>query len=101
MVTQPALSDRTGSGESEGAWDRPDDIHVYLPEIWAVHARHFPEKDAIVCGEDRLSWRDFDRAMNRLANALHARGLGRGDKVAFNEEDMTMAGLTFGVEINR
>ncbi|MDP6444539.1 MAG: hypothetical protein QGG36_24375 [Pirellulaceae bacterium] len=28
-------------------------------------------------------------------------GVGRGDKVAFNEEDMTMAGLTFGVEINR
>lgn len=98
VVTQPALSDRTGSGESEGALDRPDDIHVYLPEIWAVHARHFPRKDAIVCGADRLSWRDFDQAMNRLANALHARGLGRGDKVAvlLGNEVMTIP-VMFGV----
>ena len=98
VVTQPALSDRTGSGESEGALDRPDDIHVYLPEIWAVHARHFPRKDAIVCGADRLSWRDFDQAMNRLANALHARGLGRDDKVAvlLGNEVMTIP-VMFGV----
>mgnify|MGYP001550880204 CR=1 FL=1 len=61
---------------------RLDDAQTFLPDVWRSHAAYFPEKDAIVCGERRISWRAFNAAMNRVANALLGLGLGRGDKVA-------------------
>ena len=59
-----------------------DDCHLFLPELWATHARHNPEKEAVVCGDVRRSWREFDAAQNRVANALLAAGIGRGHAVA-------------------
>ncbi len=56
--------------------------NVFLPDLWAVHARHFPRKPAIVCGEDRLTWAAFDAGMNRVANRLLAADIGKGDAVA-------------------
>ncbi|MEN3950889.1 AMP-binding protein [Iodidimonas sp. SYSU 1G8] len=55
---------------------------VFLPHIWASHARHFPNRDAIVCGDTRWSWRQFNETMNRVANGLASLGIGQGDKVA-------------------
>lgn len=59
-----------------------DDTNVFLPDLWHTHATFSPDKDALVCGEIRRSWGDFDKNMSRIANALIARGIGRGDKVA-------------------
>lgn len=59
-----------------------DDAQVFLPELWATHAKFNPSKEAVVCGEERRSWGDFDRNMSRVANALISRSIGRGDKVA-------------------
>lgn len=44
-------------------------------------ARRFPGKTALVCGERRLTYREVDEAALRLAGALRARGVGRGDRV--------------------
>ncbi len=50
------------------------------------HARYRPRHTAVVAPagkrEVRLDWRDFDRYVNRVANALAARGVRRGDRVA-------------------
>lgn len=46
------------------------------------HARFRGDRVAVVCGDDRLTWRDLEARVNRLANALHALGLRKGDKVA-------------------
>lgn len=62
--------------------DRIDDAQVYLPELWATHAKFSPDKEAVVCGDVRRSWGDFDANMSRIANLLIADGIGRGDKVA-------------------
>ena len=62
--------------------DALDDPQVYLPDLFATHARHYPRKDAIVCGEARRSWGDFVSNINRVANHLIAAGLSKGDKVA-------------------
>jgi len=59
-----------------------DDTQVFLPDLWATHARFSPEKDAVICGDVRRNWRDFNQNMNRVANAVGSRGLGQGDKVA-------------------
>jgi long-chain acyl-CoA synthetase len=46
------------------------------------HARYRPNHTAIVHEESRLSFREFNARVNRLANALSSLGVKKGDKVA-------------------
>ena len=41
-----------------------------------------PDGEAIVCGSERLTYRDFDNAVARCARGLSAAGIGKGDRVA-------------------
>ncbi|MGH7720343.1 MAG: class I adenylate-forming enzyme family protein [Gemmatimonadaceae bacterium] len=50
--------------------------------LLARHARYRPDHLAVVCGAHRLTFRALEKRVNRLANALHALGLARGDKLA-------------------
>jgi acyl-CoA synthetase (AMP-forming)/AMP-acid ligase II len=50
--------------------------------VLATHARHRPERTAVVFGERRVSYGEFDRRTNRVANALGGLGISNGDKVA-------------------
>ncbi|MED5546692.1 class I adenylate-forming enzyme family protein [Novosphingobium decolorationis] len=59
-----------------------DIADTVLPEIWASHARNRPASPALVCAGEVVSWGDFNARMNRLANALLASGVGKGDRVA-------------------
>ncbi len=43
----------------------------------------YPHKVAVVHGEKRFTYREFDERVNRLAGALKAMGVEKGDKVAF------------------
>jgi fatty-acyl-CoA synthase len=45
-------------------------------------ARRHPDRLAVVDGERRATYREFDAAVNRTAHALAARGLGKGDRLA-------------------
>jgi long-chain acyl-CoA synthetase len=45
-------------------------------------AERLPDKVALVCDDQRLTFAQIDGMANRLANALTARGVGRGDRVA-------------------
>ncbi|MBI3569202.1 MAG: AMP-binding protein [Gemmatimonadetes bacterium] len=53
-----------------------------LATIVPRHARYRPDAIGVVFEETRLTWRAFDERVNRLANALHALGLVKGDAVA-------------------
>ena len=55
---------------------------AFLPHVWANHARHFPDREAVVCADTLWTWRQFNEAMNRIANGLLGLGAGQGDKVA-------------------
>ena len=46
-------------------------------------ARVYPDKVAVVYGEERRTYREFGERVNRLASALRARGLQKGERVAF------------------
>ena len=48
----------------------------------AAHARNTPDKDAVICGAERLTFRELDESTDRLANALRAHGVAVGDRVA-------------------
>ena len=52
-----------------------------LADLFEVVASAVPERTAFICGEQRLSYRELDERATRLASALRARGLGRGDNV--------------------
>lgn len=47
-------------------------------------ARSFPERDALVLGDTRLSYAQVDAFANMCANLLVSRGIGPGDKVALS-----------------
>ncbi len=53
-----------------------------LDNLIAHHARYRPNNLALIHGDTRLTYTEFHRAINRLANALSANGIGKGDKVA-------------------
>jgi acyl-CoA synthetase (AMP-forming)/AMP-acid ligase II len=46
------------------------------------YARYRPDHLAFVCGEERFSYKAFNAYVNKLANALLASGLTKGDKFA-------------------
>jgi len=54
---------------------------VKVGAIVAANARCWPEREALVCGGARLTFRELDAASDRMANALLARGLRPGDRV--------------------
>ncbi|HLZ27944.1 MAG TPA: acyl--CoA ligase family protein [Chloroflexota bacterium] len=61
---------------------------VYRAELTPVSflrrsAAVFPDKTAVVHGERRSSYREFEERVNRLASRLRAAGLARHDRVAF------------------
>ena len=48
----------------------------------ARHAAERPQAEALVVGDQRISWAEFDRAVNRRANLLIGQGVRPGDRVA-------------------
>ncbi|WP_406864235.1 long-chain fatty acid--CoA ligase [Streptomyces sp. HUAS MG47] len=47
-------------------------------------ARAYPDRDALVLGPNRLTYRQVDAAANQVANLLVSRGIRPGDKVALS-----------------
>jgi fatty-acyl-CoA synthase len=45
-------------------------------------ARRYPDKPAVIDGDRRVTYAEFDTAVNRTAHALTARGLSKGDRLA-------------------
>lgn len=58
--------------------ERPTGLHALLEE--AVAAK--PDGEAVVCGDQRMTYRALDEEVGRVAAGLAARGVGRGDRVA-------------------
>jgi long-chain acyl-CoA synthetase len=48
----------------------------------AANAENFPDRTAIVCGDTRFTWREWNARINQVAYALRGLGLQSGDKVA-------------------
>jgi amino acid adenylation domain-containing protein len=55
---------------------------MLVQEFLTTTAARLPEKVALVCGNQRLTYRQLDLMSNRLGHALVQQGVGRGDRVA-------------------
>jgi acyl-CoA synthetase (AMP-forming)/AMP-acid ligase II len=53
-----------------------------VPDILTVHAASNPDKPALICGEETLTYRGYDERSNRAARALLGLGIQPGDRVA-------------------
>jgi len=51
-------------------------------EFLQITAYTVPDRDALVCGDKRVTYMEMLERTNRLANALQQMGLSRGDKLA-------------------
>ena len=54
-----------------------------LENIVAAHAQSKPDKTAIVCDSQRITYRDLHASIQQMASALAERGVGQGDVVVF------------------
>ncbi len=54
---------------------------LLLGEMMSRNARKFPDKEALVYGETRLTYRQLNARINRLAHAFMDLGIKKGDKV--------------------
>lgn len=58
--------------------DRPENAYDLLRDAVALN----PDGEAIVCGHERLTYREFDAAVERCGSGLEAAGISKGDRVA-------------------
>ena len=66
-------------------------LHDYLIES----AQRLPDKVALVCQEQRVTYRELDRQSNALAHALVSRGVKRGDRVVVFADNTAAAVVSF------
>ncbi|MFZ5508568.1 MAG: class I adenylate-forming enzyme family protein [Pseudomonadota bacterium] len=75
-----------------------DDAQMLIPDVLEVHGTYLRNKEAVICGEVRRTWGDFNRNINRVANALLAQGIGRDCKVAvLMGNSVEMLEILFGI----
>jgi acyl-CoA synthetase (AMP-forming)/AMP-acid ligase II len=67
--------------ERESMWHYPE-VRT-LGEFIEYHARRTPDRRALVHGERVISFGEYDRTANRIANGLIARGIVEGDRVGY------------------
>jgi acyl-CoA synthetase (AMP-forming)/AMP-acid ligase II len=53
-----------------------------IGSLFSRNARYRPNRLAVVLGDRRLTYLEFNREINRLANALQALGISKGDNIA-------------------
>jgi acyl-CoA synthetase (AMP-forming)/AMP-acid ligase II len=71
---------------------------VTLPDLVALHGKWRGARTALIEGERRLTWREFERDTARVANGLGALGLGCGDRVAvLMDNSLETVLLLFGI----
>ena len=60
----------------------PGDSFLTLGEILRLAARRAPRKTAVIAGDRRFDFGEYDRLANRFANLLISAGVGPGDRIA-------------------
>ncbi|MCP4625938.1 MAG: AMP-binding protein, partial [bacterium] len=53
----------------------------YLSDLVVEHSRKRPDVEAVVFERNRLSFKQFNERVNRLANGLLSMGLRKGDHI--------------------
>src|SRR5581483_8716455 len=57
-------------------------VQFNLADLFEIVVDTVPDREALVCGDRRLTYRELEARVNRLAHHLAASGVGAGDHVA-------------------
>ena len=78
--------------------ERFDVPQLIITDAMASHAKWHPNKMALICEDRKLTWREFNKGINKVANALLNLGLQKGDKVSIlMKNSIEMAEIMYGV----
>ena len=55
-------------------------MNLDFASVWETVADLVPENDALICGEDTVSWKEYDIRSSKIASALTEAGLGPNSK---------------------
>lgn len=67
-------------------------------ESISLHAKFRGKRTALICGEHKLNWTDFNALVNAIGSTLIDEGLKKGDKVALlSLNSIDAVGVMFGV----
>lgn len=56
---------------------------MLIGDMVTNNARRIPDHEGLICADERISWAELNRRVNRLANGLIGLGLQPGNRVAF------------------
>ena len=71
---------------------------LMLPDLVALHGKWRGARTALIEGERRLTWAEFERETARAAHGLGSLGVRAGDRVAvLMDNSLEMAILLFGI----
>jgi long-chain acyl-CoA synthetase len=56
--------------------------YIAITDSISAQAKWRPHRTAVICGAERRTWSELDKAINRVANGLIRAGLSKGDKVS-------------------
>ena len=62
---------------------------MLIGDILVNAAKKNPDKLAVICGEDRRTYKDLDQSSNQFANALIQQGLAKGHNIAIYSSNQT------------
>ena len=72
--------------------------NLNVVESISLHAKFKGNRTALICGQRRLNWTDFNLLVNSFADSLMDEGLKKGDKVALlSLNSIEAVGIMFGV----
>ena len=73
-------------------------IDPLLPDVFTLHGKWRKNREAVICGNERLTWSQFDARLNQVARAAHAAGLSEGDRAAvLMANGLPMLEILFGL----
>jgi acyl-CoA synthetase (AMP-forming)/AMP-acid ligase II len=58
-----------------------------LTDVLRQRARETPDQIAFICGDQKVTYAEFDRRVDQAANALRATGVERGDRIAILDKN--------------
>jgi long-chain acyl-CoA synthetase len=69
-----------------------------LNDFLEISAEQFPQKTALICGQERYTYAHIDVTANQLAHALQQHGVKKGDRIAvFLENSFELVTSIFGI----
>lgn len=75
-----------------------DTADIMIPDVFNSHGTYRRDQEAVVCGDARRCWGDFNDNMNRVANGLQQIGVIKGDRVAvLMGNSIEMLEVMFGI----